>query len=63
MNMESQLVRSASGRIHERFRYHDRWLTDERCNLDDTEIEAIDEGTEIERSSLCGHCFPTPEDS
>lgn len=61
--IEVQQVRTRTGRIHERYRLNKRWLVDERCNLDDTEIEVltVSEMSDQEQSEMCGHCFPVAQ--
>jgi hypothetical protein len=55
------LLRTAKGRIHRGFELDGRRLTDEACNLDDSEGETPITFADLEaaaESDLCGRCFP-----
>lgn len=57
--VQAQLVRGERGRVHERFKIKGRWLSDERCNLDQTTLKILDDMTasDVDATALCGHCF------
>jgi hypothetical protein len=58
--VQVQLVRGKAGTVHERYSFKNRWLVDERCNLDQTKLTVLDDYqmSDIDPSALCGHCFP-----
>jgi hypothetical protein len=62
--VQTQLVRGLGGTVHERYRIKNRWVTDERCNLDQTKLAVLGDRqvSDIERASLCGHCFTDLEE-
>lgn len=55
--VETQIVRTGRGTVHERYGIDGRWLTDERCNLDDADTEVMDTLSDAEPDALCRYCF------